>query len=243
MNDSGPRRVDNVDVRRRRRSPVLVLLVAALAAFVVALSGLLGGQQNIVTPSPSPTATATPTATAIPTASPVSVATTTASLPRVCQEMSFQTGDVPIVPPLRSGQHLQLALDAVRPGPDGGNRWFVRFFVPAGAPGPAEIPLRATATGPAGPLQMGAYVAGPANAGFGPVTQPVTLHPCGSAPQGTSSQLVIGAESGPVRSGTYTFTWNDIRLPEGGMRTETWTVTLTCELDPGPARPQATLCK
>lgn len=242
MDDSGSRRVDNVDVRPRRRSPLLVLIVAALAVLVVALA--LGiSRSGSPVPSASGTATPSPTATATPTASPIAVATTTASLPRVCQEMRFQAGDLPIVPPRRSGQHLQVALDAVRPGPDGGNRWFVRFFVPEGAPGPAEIPLRASVTGPSGPLQMGAYVAGPANAGFGPLTQPVTLYPCASAPQGTASLVVVGAESGPVRSGTYTLTWSDIRLPEGGMRTETWTVTLTCEFDPGPARPQATLCK
>lgn len=195
-----------------------------------------------VASSPTPTATATsaatttaaPTATAAPSVVPTSTA--------ACQN-TYQTGDTPIVAPRKSGQHLEVALDSVRPAPNGGNRWFVRFFVPTGAPGTAEIPLRASVTGPAGPLQMGAYVAGPANAGFGPLTQPVTLYPCASAPQGTSSLVVVGAESGPVRSGTYTLTWSDIRLPEGGTRTETWTVTLTCEFDPGPARPQATLCK
>lgn len=185
-----------------------------------------------VASNPTPTSTVTPAAT-----TPTSVIGAGA-----CQN-TYQTGDTPIVAPRKAGQQLEVALDAVRPGVNGGNRWFVRFYVPAGAPSTAEIPLRATVTGPSGPLQMGAYVAGPANAGFGPLTQPVTLYPCASAPQGTSSLVVVGAESGPVRSGTYTLTWSDIRLPEGGTRTETWTVTLTCEFDPGPGRPQATLCK
>lgn len=225
----------------RRRSPLLILLAAALAALVVALSlAQLRGQQNVATPSSSPTATATPSATSTAAATATAVATTGG-----CQEMTFQAGDTPIVAPRRAGQHLEVALDAVRPGPDNGNRWFVRFFVPAGAPGPAEIPLRATVTGPAGPLQTVAYEAGPPNAGSAPVTQPVTLQACAQSSalatpfRGT---VLLGVQTAPVRSGTYTLTWSDIRLPEGGTRTETWTVTLTCTVAPGPPGALATQC-
>ena len=54
---------------------------------------------------------------------------------------------------------------------------------------------------------------------------------------------MVGVQTSSVRSGTYTLTWSDIRLPEGGTRSETWTVTLTCEIDPGPSQPPSTACR
>lgn len=237
-----------------RPRTLLGILVGVLVALIV-VSFLL--VVRVETPStlasPTPTATRTATQTATPTATATATGTGTAAATQIgaisgpCQNMPFHAGDVPIVAPRRSGQHLQVALDAVRPGQNGGNRWLVRFFVPEGAPGAAEIPLRATVTGPAGPLQTGTYEAGPPNSETATVTQPVTLQPCAQGappvPGPFRGTVLVGVQTAPVRSGTYTLTWSDIRLPEGGTRTETWTVTLTCEFSPGPAQPPSTLCK
>jgi hypothetical protein len=233
------------------RNATLAVAGLAVIALVLVLGVLALRSEHppVAAPSATPTATAIATATAsasaTATAPVTSTATAGASIAQACRQFSYQAGDVPIVPPRLSGQHLQVALDAVRPGPDGGNRWFVRFFVPGGAPGPAVVGTRATVTGPAGPLQTGSYEYGPPNAGTAPVTQPLVIQPCQeSAPPGVQrGVVVVGVQTSAVRSGTYTLTWSEIGLPEGGSRTETWTVTLTCELDPGPARPQSTVCK
>lgn len=229
---------------------VTLVLFLALVAFRAQVP-----QATAPTPTVGPTPTATATATlagspavtptATPTATQVAAATQTARLPRPCETSSYQAGDPPPIAVTRlSGQYLQIALDYVRPGRDGNNRWGVRFFVPEAAPGPAVVPLSASITGPSGPLAIGRYQAGPPNAGSLDVTQPVTVQPCStSAAPGSTGTVVITVESGPVRSGTYTLTWRDIRLPEGGTRTESWTVTLTCEVDPGPAQPPATSCR
>lgn len=238
----------------RRRSPLPMLLAAALAALLAALAfGVWrSGGPPVTTPSATATATQTATtATATPTATIATAtltaaptATQTARLPRPCEGTTYQAGDVPIVAPRKSGQHLQVALDFVRPGRDGNNRWGVRFFVPENAPGNAVIPLSASVTGPSGALVMGRYEAAPPNAGAVEATQPVTLQPCSTtAPPGTRGTVVVMAESSPVRSGTYTLTWRDIRLPEGGTRTETWTVTLTCSVVAAAPGTPATECR
>jgi hypothetical protein len=229
------------------------LAAAGVALFALLLFGFVSMRPpDTQTLAPTPSAAPTPTPPATAAASPPPTATAAAataspgSIGGPCQDMTFQAGDVPIVAPRLSGQHLQVSLDAVRPGPDGGNRWFVRFFVPAGAPGSAAVGTRASVTGPDGPLQMGPYEYGPPNAGTAPVTQPLVIRPCQeSAPPGLlRGTVVVGVQTTAVRSGTYTLTWSDIGLPEGGSaRAETWTVTLTCQLDPGPARPQSTVCK
>jgi hypothetical protein len=231
------------------RNASLAIAGLALVALLLylGLSAVRGERPPLAAPSATASATATPTpsstTTPAPTATQAAVATPTAAPSGPCREVRYQAGDVPIVAPRLSGQYLQVALDFVRPGRDGNNRWGVRFFVPEGAPGDVVIPLSASVSGPSGPLDMGRYEAAPPNAGAVEVTQPVTLQACSTtAPPGTRGTVLVVAESGPVRSGTYTLTWRDIRLPEGGTRTETWTVTLTCEFDPGPARPQSTLC-
>lgn len=235
-----------------RPRTLLGILVGVLVALVVASAlWVVRNETPSALARPTPTATSTATLTVTPTATavaatPSAAATQAGTISGPCQTMSFQAGDTPIVPPRRLGQHLQVALDAVRPGPNGGNRWLARFFVPAGAPGSAAVGTRASVIGPDGPLQTGAYEYGPPNAGTAPVTQPLVIQPCQeSAPPGLlRGTVVVGVQTTAVRSGTYTLTWSDIGLPEGGSpRTETWTVTLTCELDPGPARPQSTVCK
>lgn len=211
------------------------LLVLACSAPVSSNPAPTSTSTSAPTGTPAPTATAAQTAAATPSVAPTIAA---------CQN-TYQTGDTPIVAPRKSGQHLQVALDFVRPGRDGNNRWGVRFFVPENAPGNAVIPLGASVTGPSGPLVMGRYDAAPPNAGAVEATQPVTLQPCSAtAPPGTRGTVVVMAESSPVRSGTYTLTWRDIRLPEGGTRTETWTVTLTCStVASAPGTPPATECR
>jgi hypothetical protein len=118
--------------------------------------------------------------------------------------VSYQAGDRPIVALRSSGRHLQVALDSVLPGPGGGNRWFVRFFVPAGATGAAEVPLRASVTGPSGPLEIGPYEYGPPNAGTIPTTEAVVIQPCqvSAAPGLQRGVVLVGVQSAPVRSGT-----------------------------------------
>lgn len=229
---------------------VAVAVAGVVAIALVLYAGLYARRSE--TPAVVPTATATPTGTSLASATPTPTATPSAGATQVgtistpCQNMSFQAGDMPIVAPRRLGQHLQVALDAVRPGTNGGNRWLVRFFVPEGAPAAVEISLRATVTGPAGPLQTGAYEAGPPNSETVPVTGPVAIQPC--VPPGparpASGAIVVGVQTTAVRSGTYTLAWSDIRLPEGGTRSETWTVTLTCTIAPSaPGTPPATECK
>lgn len=187
-------------------------------------------------PAPTATSIATPTATTASSVVPPSAA--------ACRNV-YQQGDQPIVAPRKSGQSLEVALDAVRPGQNGHNRWMVRFFVPSGAPGNAVIPLDAAVTGPAGALQTFGYVAGPPNAGTAPVTQPVTVVPCGQQPTPPpTSAVVLGVETSAVTSGTYTLTWRGIRRPEGDTASETWTVALTCSVSPGaPGATPATECK
>lgn len=228
--------------------------VAGLAVLALVLYLALFAPRPESPSAGSPVATATASATVTPTVTPTATpaptraaaTTATGSISGPCQNMSFQAGDAPIVPPRRLGQHLQVAPDAVRPGPNGGNRWLVRFFLPESAPSAAEIPLHATVTGPGGPLQTGAYEAGPPNSETTTITQPVTLQPCvlpGPA-RPASGTIVVGVQTTAVRSGTYTLTWSDIRLPEGGTRSETWTVTLTCTVAPSaPGTPPTTECK
>ncbi len=193
-------------------------------------------------PGPTASGIAAATSTAVPTATAASAATPTSA--GICQN-TYQQGDQPIVAPRKSGQSLEVALDAVRPGQNGHNRWMVRFFVPSGAPGNAVIPLDAAVTGPAGALQTFGYVAGPPNAGTAPVTQPVTVVPCGQQPTPPpTSAVVLGVETSAVTSGTYTLTWRGIRRPEGDTASETWTVALTCLVSPGaPGATPATECK
>lgn len=230
---------------------IAITLVLFLALVVVRSEAPQSNAPNRrASPSPSARTTSTPTVSATPTTVPTAAATAGAtsaagSLPRPCQEMSFQAGDQPITPSRRLGQHVQVALQAVRPGSGGGNRWLVRFFVPGSAPAAAVVPLSASVTGPSGPLTMGRYQAGPPNAGMSDVTEPVSVPPCSTtAPPGTTGTVVVSVESSAVRSGTYTLTWRDIRLPEGGTRTESWTVTLTCTAAAQPpGAPPATECR
>ena len=138
-----------------------------------------------------------------------------------------------------------MALDAVRPGQGGHNRWALRLMVAGDAAANGEVRLNAAVTGRNGALEVFAYSAGPPNAGDATVQQSIILAPCGSRPPvGVASGVVIlSAETSPVTSGTYTITLRDLRRPEGDTVNESWTVALTCTLDPGPARPQATNCK
>ena len=191
---------------------------------------------------PSPGAGTTSPATSTPPSTRGPGAATT--IPAAC-ENRYQTGDVAIVAPRKSGQHLEVALDAVRPGQNGHNRWMVRFFVPASAPGPAFIALDAAVVGPSGPLQVFGYEAGPPNAGTIPVTQPVTMAPCDSFSGGRSlGVVVLGVETSAVTSGTYTLTWRELRRPEGPRTGESWTVMLTCSVAASaPGAPPTTECR
>ncbi len=179
-----------------------------------------------------------PTAVALATSAPSAVAS-----PLLCD--SYQTGDTPIVAPRLSGRWLRVALDAVRPGQGGRNRWALRLLVAGDAPANAEIRLNASVTGPNGALETFGFSAGPPNAGDATVQQSINLAPCGSRPSlGVAAGVVVLiVETSPVTFGTYTITLRDLRRPEGDTVNESWTVALTCTLDPGPARPQATNCK
>lgn len=248
-------------MQERRRAPLIAALGAVTAIGIAVVVSVAQRPQPLAA---SPTPTATSTSTSRPTATPTSTVTATVAATAAptatsgtgtvsgpCDNMTFQAGDVPIVPPRRSGQYLQLALDAVRPAADGGNRWFVKFFLPRSAPTNAVIPLDATLTGPQGPLAVRDYEAGPSSSESMPVTQPITLQPCelgaspgpGGAGVPARGYILIGAHTGPVTSGTYTLTWRGIRLPEGTAATEAWTVTLTCTVDAGPNPQRATSCR
>lgn len=184
-----------------------------------------------VTPTVTATATATATAAATSTTAPPAAATQTARLPRLCETMTYQASDPQLVPERKSGQHLQIAVDSVRAGQVDNSRWAVRFFVPRGSPGNAVVPLSASVRGPSGPLAIGRYEYGPPNAGTVPTTEPVTIQPCDpAAPPGPGrGEIVMIFESSRVTSGTYALVWREIRLPEGGSRDESWTLTLTCD--------------
>jgi len=221
------------------------LAVAGLAVIVLVLYlGLVAGRTEhpaAAVPSPNATATAqsNPAATSPASTSVPSVT----SLPP-CQNV-YQQGDVPIVAPRKSGQHLEVALDAVRPGQSGHNRWQIRLFVPASAPANAVVALEASVTGPSGALQVFGYEVGPPNAETIPAREPATVTPCGSfAGSRSLGVVIVGVETSSVASGSYTLTWRGIRRPEGDTATETWTVTLNCTVAPGPpGAPPATECK
>jgi hypothetical protein len=250
-------------MQQRRRAPsiaALSVVVAIAIGIAVAVSVGRPGQSPAASLIPSATSaltatsTPTPTSTVTPTVAVTAAATATSGTGTIsgpCDNMTFQAGDVPIVAPRRSGQYLQIALDAVRPAADGGNRWFVRFFLPRSAPTNAIVALDATVAGPQGPLLVRDYEAGPPNSETVPVTQPITVQPCafgaspgpGGAGVPARSYILIGAHTGPVSSGTYTLTWRGIRLPEGTTATEAWTVTLTCTIDAGPNPQRATSCR
>ena len=211
-----------------------VLVIALIASFQLRDS-------NQVAASPSPTASTT--TSPAPTTASSSPTPSAAASPLLCD--SYQTGDTPIVAPRLSGRWMRVALDAVRPGPGGHNRWALRLMVGSDAPANAEVRLNAAVTGPNGALETFGYSAGPPNAGDATVQQPIILAPCGSRPAvGVASGVVVlTVETSPVTSGTYAITLRDLKRPEGDTVNELWTVVLTCTLDPGPARPQATNCK
>ncbi len=223
---------------------------AAVAAIVlVAVLALVAVRTERPTASPSPTVaavTASPTATTTASPSPTPSA---AASPLLCD--SYQTGDTPIVAPRLSGRWMRVALDAVRPGQGGHNRWALRVMLASDAPANAEIRLSTSVIGPNGRLDTFVRSAGPPNAGDAPVQQSIVLAPCGSRPVGVApgvvgvpaGVIVLITETSPVTSGIYTITLADLKRPEGDTVNESWTVALTCTLDPGPARPQATNCK
>lgn len=234
----------NVNVRSERRSWLLPLaILLALLLLVVIVLAFRGTAPPAVIASPTPTRTATVTATATArsttTATPTSVVTTRAPAATVAAASptigpcanAYVTGDGPIVAPRASGQHLRVALDDVFGGAANTSRWAVRFFVPQGAPGNATVPLSASVVGPSGPLTIGRYEYGPPSAGTVPTTEPVTVQPCdqGAPPGLGRGAVVVVFETSRVNSGTYTLIWDEIRLPEGGFRDESWTVTLTCD--------------
>mgnify|MGYP000660361678 CR=1 FL=1 len=201
---------------------IAITLVLFLALVVVRSDAPQSNAPNRrASPSPSARTTSTPTVSATPTTVPTAAATAGAtsaagSLPRPCQEMSFQAGDQPITPSRRLGQHVQVALQAVRPGSGGGNRWLVRFFVPGSAPAAAVVPLSASVTGPSGPLTMGRYQAGPPNAGMSDVTKPVSVPPCSTtAPPGTTGTVVVSAYVAFRALSPYSFAqtnWLDVSI-------------------------------
>jgi hypothetical protein len=213
--------------------------VAGIGVFtLIAVLSLVAVRTERPVASPSPTVAAV-------LASPT--ATTAASPPTTSPLLydSYQTGDTPIVAPWLSGRWLRVALDAVRPGQSGHNRWALRMMLAGDAPANAEVRLNAAVTGPNGALETFGFSAGPPNAGDATVQQSIVLAPCGSRPPvGVASGVVVlSVETSPVISGTYTITLRDLRRPEGDTVNESWTVALTCTLDPGPARPQATNCR
>ena len=218
--------------------------LAAFAAIVlVAVLSLVAVRTERPTASPSPTGAAiAPSPTATTTAASSQTPSAAAS-PLLCD--SYQTGDTPIVAPRLSGRWLRVAVDAVRAGQLGRNRWALRLMLASDAPANAEVRLNVAVTGPNGALQVFGYSAGPPNAGDAPVQQSIVLAPCGPRPPvGVApGVIVLIAETSPVTSGTYTITLRDLKRPEGDTVSESWTVALTCTLDPGPARPQATNCK
>lgn len=190
--------------------------------------------------------TPAPTVERTASAVPVVVATATPAPPASpCPEPAYQVGDRPIVAPRTSGSHLRVALDAVLPGQTGRNRWIVRFFVPSSAPGNAEVPLRASVSGPSGPLQVFGYDGGPPNAGTTRVTTPLVLIPCRVGAVAWAGHIaILSVETSAVASGSYAFAIDGIRLPEGATTTERWTVTLTCTPAPGaPGTPTTTECR
>ncbi len=219
-------------------------VLAAVVFVLVLVTALLYAVRTETPPTPivrggAPTSAATSAAT---TASPSPTPSVAASL-LLCD--SYQTGDTPIVAPRLSGRWLRVALDAVRPGQSGHNRWALRLMLASDAPASAEVRLNAAVTGPNGALETFGYSAGPPNAGDSTVQQSIILAPCGSRPPvGVAPGVVVlSVETSPVTSGTYMITLRDLKRPEGDTVNESWTVALTCTLDPGPARPQATNCK
>lgn len=226
---------------RSRTTPWLLPIAILLALVLLAVLALAfrGGPQPAATTSATPTATVTATTTATatqlaaPTTAPAATGATVAPTAAATGPCSnpYVTGDEAIVPPRDAGQHLDVALDDVFGSPGSTSRWAVRFFVPQGAPGNAVAPLSASVIGPSGPLTIGRYEYGPPNAGTVPTTEPVTVRPCdASAPPGIGrGAIVVVFETDRVSSGTYTLMWDEIRLPEGGFRDESWTVTLTCD--------------
>ena len=210
----------------------LGLVTAVAIGIAVAVGVGQPARQATASATPMPTAT---TAAVAPTSTP-GATSGTGSVSGPCDNLTFQTGDTPIVPPRRLGQYVQVALDSIGPTRDGGNIWYVRFFNPRSAPADAVIALEASVTGAQGALAVRDYAAGPPNSEAVPVTQPITLEPCqlgatpgpGGAGVPARGVILVGAHTGAVVSGTYTLTWRGIRLPEGTTVTEAWTVTLTC---------------
>ena len=232
-------------MRSRTTGFIAGLGVVTVIAIAIAVAVSVGRPAGPVAASATPTATAapTPTATATPTAAPTSApsptrAATATPAPGAgtvsgpCRDMTFQARDTPIVPPRRAGQFLQISLYAIGPTNDGGHVWRLRFFLQDNAPANAVIPLDVSVTGPQGPLTVRRYDMGPPSSDdIRIVTEPVTLPPCepGPAPGvNARGDIVMGVHTSRVTNGTYTFTWRDIRLPEGTRATEVWTVTLTC---------------
>ena len=227
-------------VNRRTASWVagiaVVTLIAVLSLIAVRTEGPVA--------SPSPTVSAV---LASPTATTAALPPTTS--PLLCD--SYQTGDTPIVAPRLSGRWLRVALDAVRPGQGGHNRWALRVMLASDAPANAEIRLSTTVIGPNGKLETLVRSAGPPNAGDAVVQQSIILAPCGSRPVGVApgvvgvpaGVIVLITETSAVTSGTYTITLADLKRPDGDTVSESWTVALTCTPDPGSAIPQATSCR
>lgn len=218
---------------------VALMLVVSVAAVLIVSLFVWRTEGPVAVPSPTATGAVAPSATL----TSGSAAPTTIVAPP-CPNR-YLPGDAPIVAPRKSGQSLEVALDAVRPGQNGHNRWMIRFYLPTSAPGSALIPLEAAVVGTSGPLQVFGYDAGPPNAGSAPATASITLQPCGTVPATFATGLVVlGVETSAVASGTYTLTWRGIRRPEGDAASETFTVALTCSVAPGaPGATPATECK
>lgn len=228
-----------------RVAVLLVVLLVMIGAFVYAVrSERPGAIVGPATPTPTaaptlatPAATATGApATASPTRAPL---VTPPLLAGACR--NEYVGETPVVPPRKSGQHADVAVDSIRVGQStfgDTTRWNVRFFDPSGSPGAIRIPLRAQVRSASGAeLRVVGYEAGPPNAGTVRVTQDVEVNPCDPrAVPGTPDRgvVVLVVHTAPITSGSFTLSLRDVQLPEGVTRTETWELNVTCRAVPGP---------
>lgn len=222
-------------------------VAAALATFLVGALVVIGvlliAQRPVAAPSPSPTPTTQPTAATSPIPTATTSPSTTPPTPAECQN-TYIAGRPPIVAPRKSGRSAEVALDSVQVGQarfGNATRWSIRAFNPTGSGGTFEMPLRATVrTSSGASVAVVGYEAGPPNAGSGEVKETVSIGPCdpeavpGSPERG---KVVLIVHTALITSGTYVLTLSDVKLPEGGTRAETWSLTLTCTAVVGPTQP------
>jgi len=213
--DSRRRQLDRVQLRPRRRSPLVVPLAFAAAAVLalgVGLSlGALREQRQEAAASPVVTSS-TPSPSAAPSQCP-----TADPLP-------------PAISGAKLGRHGVLSLDSVTMGADFDARWLLRIAVNDSAP--ADLELSATRV----TLRTGTSVVPVFNVYRGtsqadPVASVVRVARCSSV------DLLVHTKS-IATGGDYVLTIGEVRFPEGTLSDVSLSLRLRCE--PGP--PATTVC-